>query len=261
MNEKLICPLTDSGYAFLEDIAEKNPALFRSSNSELLKTELENRRKKSAEESTSPFNEKKEWMPQNSFDIFNRSAIAGPELDAKHARHLRRVLPTITSADMSDKRVLASICCFHISNYIDKRWASSELSKSNELEKQVKFVKLHWLGNDKESNALARLWWLYEFADRTAKYSKYEADELLEKMSNNVNFYHQILRRKYLMASDRIRSAILDVAIETGLADRNKTGEVSSTMRQLNRVAGGISLDILSDEELREQVEGALHPK
>lgn len=260
MNKKTIYALTDYGYDLLLDIADRKPYLLRNFNSELLMGELENRIKENAQEHIQLFSENRKWVPQNSLDAFNEDAVVGPELDAKHAQYLRRALPTITSADMSDRRVLASICCFHISNYVDKRWGLSKLSKSSNLDDQVTFVKLHWLGNKKESNAVARLWWLYEFANRAAEYSKYDTNVLLKKISSNVNFYHQILRRT-LIASDRIRAAVLDIAIETGLADRNKTNEVNSTMSQLNRIAGGISLDILSDEELREQVEGALHPK
>jgi len=261
MTSNQIHALTDSGYALLETIADDRPDLFWNSESELLMKELKERAGQSGDEEVSLFSQNRKWTPQRALEALVEDAVSGPSSDAEHAHHLRQALPTMTPADMSDKRVLSSICCFHLSEYVGKRWQSSSLSKSDDLEKQTNFAKLHWLGNSKESNALARIWWLYEFAQRSAPYSAHDGDALLEKMAGNVNFYHQMLRRAYLMASDRIRAAVLDVAISSGLADRNNTKEVSSVMRQLNRVAGGISLDVLSDAELREKVEDALPPK
>ena len=80
-------------------------------------------------------------------------------------------------------------------------------------------------------------------------------------MAGNVNFYHQILRRTYLMASDRIRATLLDVSIESGLVDENKTKSVNDVMRLLNRAAGGISLDVLENEALKRQLEEVMPPK
>lgn len=141
------------------------------------------------------------------------------------------------------------------------RWETSSLAKSKNKSDKEQFVKLHWLESNFEANTAARLFWLYEYAIRAAGHSKFDAEVLLDKMADNVNFFHQILRRRYLMASDRIRAAILDISIESGLVDSNKTSEVSKMMRLLNRTAGGISLDILSDEELRSRIKDVMPPK
>ena len=186
---------------------------------------------------------------------------AGEVVDAEHARRLRQIFPTFTAFEMSDPRLLASINCFHIPGYVRTRWGTSILAKSTERKKQIKFVRSHYLDSSKESNTVARLWWLYEFALRTSQFSKYDPETLLEKMAGHVNFYHQVLHRSYLMASDRIRAAILDVGISSGLADENKTSSVNKVMQSLNRKAGGVSFDVLSDEELRHHVEESLPPK
>jgi len=256
MTSNQIHALTDSGYALLETIADDRPDLFWNSESELLMKELKERADQSGDEEVSLFSQNRKWTPQRALEALVEDAVSGPSSDAEHARFLRQTLPTMTPADMSDKRVLASICCFHLSEYVNKRWQSSKLKD------KTNFVKLHWLGNSKESNALARIWWLYEFAQRAAPNSAHDDDVLLEKLAGNPTLYHQMLRRPYLMASDRIRAAVLDVAISSGLTAKEKVDSFMKELyRQLNRVAGGISLDVLSDTELREKVEDALPPK
>ena len=129
--------------------------------------------------------------------------------------------------------------------------------------KKAKPSLSNFIGLDmlKKPNATARLWWLFEYSKRAEEYLIYSTETLLEKMAGNVNFYHQILRRTYLMASDRIRATLLDVSIESGLVDENKTKSVNDVMRLLNRAAGGISLDVLENEALKRQLEEVMPPK
>ena len=255
---KAVRSLTSTGYSLLVDLAGESPGLF--AEPDTLKQEVGNRIKQNAEEESSVFMGHA-WQPKESLDQLINDAVKGPGLDFEHAIRLRRIFPEFTAFEMSDPSVLASINCFHIPSYVRTRWGTSNLAKSADQKKQTNFVKSHYLGYSKESNTIARLWWLYEFALRASEHSQYNFEMLLKKMARNVNFYHQMLRRSYLMASDRIRAAVLDVAITSGLADENKTGSVSTVMQSLNRKAGGISFDILSDEELRRLVEESLPPK
>ncbi len=255
---KAVRSLTPTGYSLLVDLAGENPGLFAEPDD--LKQEVDNRIKQNADEESRVFMEHV-WQPKESLDQLIDNAVKGPELDFEHAIELRRIFPEFTAFEMSNPDVLASINCFHIPDYVRTRWGTSSLAKSAEQRKQTNFVKSHYLGSSKESNTVARLWWLYEFARRASDHSQYSFEILLKKMAGNVNFYHQMLRRSYLMASDRIRAAILDVAIASGLADENKTGSVNKVMQSLNRKAGGISFDILSYKELRRHVEESLPPK
>ncbi len=258
MND-VVKPLTDTAHLLLQELAKEQPDLFSCSGT--LQEQLEKKLSSSAEEESKIFSEHTKWYPKESLKHLIADVVSGPAHDSEHVKLLRQIFPTFTALEMSDPRVLASLNCFHIADYVKIRWGSSNIATSTEKDKQTRFIKSHYLGRSKESNTIARLWWLYEFALRSSKYSKYDCDTLLEKMAHNVNFYHQILRRSYLMASDRVRAAVLDVAIASGLADANKTSEVTKVMRLLNRKAGGISLDVLSDEELRRHIKESLPPK
>lgn len=259
MNEKIFA-LSDTGYSLLLSIAENNPSLFTDASAEELLTELKEQAALNADD-VEPLAKNRFWNPLMPFQYLIDNVVAGPGNDAEHAKYLRQALPTLTASEMSDHRVLASINCFHLDGYVKERWSLSSLARKNDKESKTKFVKLHWLGYAKEPNTTARLWWLFEYAKRAEEYSVYSTETLLEKMAGNVNFYHQILRRTYLMASDRIRATLLDVSIESGLVDENKTKSVNDVMRLLNRAAGGISLDVLENEALREQLEEVMPPK
>lgn len=256
-----VCALTTEGYNALLRVADDKPELFLESKIDEIKQELQEQIKNNAEKSA-PLFSKRKWTSASSLEetIIN-NASSGPKKDAEHAKCFRQSFPVLTRSDMADERVLASLNCFHLSEYVAIRWQSSKDAKSEDKDTQKKFVKKHWLGVDKKANAVARIWWLYEYSHSSAEYSQYTPEVLLEKMANNVNFYHQMLDRPYLMASASIRAGILDVSISTGLADENKTGETNKLMRSLNRTAGGISLDILNREKLRELVEESLPPK
>ena len=226
-----VYPLTYTGYSLLEGIAKDQPSLF--SEPDDLKRELESRVKLNAEEGSKAFASNPKCYPKEPLEQLTNDVVKGPKHDEEHALRLRRVFPELTAFEMSDPRVLASINCFHIASYVRTRWSTSSLAVSTEREEQTKFIKLHYLGRSKESNTIARLWWLYEFAFRTSEHSIYDFETLLEKMANNVNFYHQILQRSYLMASDHIRAAVLDVGIASGLADENKTSSTNKVMQSL----------------------------
>ena len=257
-----IYALTDSGYAALHSIAGDMPELFMHDDSQELINTIRQSIERNDEWDEEPFSRNRKWHPLKSFGAIVDDVVPGPTNDSNHSRYIREALPMLTASEICDVRVLASINCFHLGgNYVKTRWQTSSLANSKNKSDMEKFVKLHWLECDFQANSAARLFWLHEYATRAAVYSKFDAEVLLDKMANNVNFFHQILRRRYLMASDRIRAAILDISIESGLADSDKTSEVSKMMRLLNRTAGGISLDILSDEELRSRIKDVMPPK
>ncbi|MCQ3805378.1 MAG: hypothetical protein KTV45_15005 [Acidimicrobiia bacterium] len=254
--------LTDVGYQLLREIAADKPSLFREDDSAHLKEEMNKRRQHLPEAETPLFTAGRLAQPQQSLQVLVENATKGPGRDHEHAAYLWHALPTVTAADMSDPRVLASINCFQVQGqYVETRWGLSNLSRSVDPKDAAKFVSSHWLRHDKASNTAARLWWLYEFSRRTAKYSEHSTDFLLRELAGHVNFYHRMLAHPYLMASDRIRATVVDVSLSNGLLRQNKTVATNDMLRALNRKAGAISLDVLSGDELRQRVEGVMPPK
>lgn len=253
--------LTERGYSILEDIAKTDPHLFVNAKTYILKQEMKTQLKASTVPDEELFDKGRAWTPKKSLDGIT-TTIVGPGEDYKNAKYLREALPDMTPADMADPKVLASINCFHLQKYVDKRWQSSRTAQSKEKDEKVRYVRAHWLAvqnvDIKESNAVARLWWLYEFANRAAKHSKQNADELLHAMANKATLYNSLVDYTYLMSSDKIRAAILDISTEIGLGNERN---IKKTLGQLNRIAGGIGLDILSKKAIRDKVEGALPPK
>lgn len=255
--------LTSTGHKLLEDIASDIPSLIRTGTADDLYAEMVRRKTdRSGDDPDSPLFSERSWPVQMSLSSLADDPVPGPGNDAAHAEWIHKALPTVTTADMSDRRILAAINCFHIPGYSNTRWKSSKkLWSSTDSTVQTRFVLNHWLGHSKESNTVARLWWLYEFARQAAVYSVHDTNALLNEIASHVNFYHQLLRRKYIRASPRIRAIILDVSIENGLLSRNNTRETSRMMQRLNLTAGAISLDILPPDKLREVVEGVMPPK
>lgn len=277
-----IVALTDLGYSTLEDIAEERPTLLRTGTPLEIRSAMEEHARThqsthadacsdtpshaaahpSSDTQHPLFAERRSWQMLNiALTQLTVDAVAGPKRDAVHAQMLYKALPSVTRADMSDRRVLASIGCFNIPGYSDIRWGSSKFSKSTKLQDQSKFVKEHYLGDNKQGNSIARLWWLYEFAESASEYSQHDTLTLLEAFANHVNFYHQLLRRPYLNASSRVRAFLLDIALENGLLERNNTRETSRTLQQLNLAAGAVNLDILSDEKLKGIIREVMPPK
>ena len=246
----LIYPLTDSGVRALTELSVKSPDVFIEGDPDALLNAVAQQMQKVADEQTSPFRNAPLECDDSVFTILNRDVVAGPSKDREHSEFVYSELKA-SPAEMSDSRLLASINCFHAARYVTERWKSGKRWNSSNPADRTKHVKEHWLGANKESNAIARLWWLHEFSRRTAKLSQFDTGVILNKLAGNVNFYHQILDRGYLMSSDVVRAAIIDICIDTGLVDRNDTTLTSKMMQELNRKAGGINLDLLAGDELR----------
>ncbi len=184
----------------------------------------------------------------------------GPRPDAGHSRTLRAALPDITLPMASDVMLWASVNCFALANYVPVRWRTSNIKKS----KPASFVKDHWLqysGSDgRKWNAAARLWWMGELAERISKYSGNTADELLNVISKNVNFYHQTIDRTYLAANPKLLAVLYDVFLDNN-EHLNITKNISDMLKSLNLRAAAMSLDMMDYDELRCAVKEAKPPK
>ena len=190
----------------------------------------------------------------------NSEIQSGPRMDAVHAKTMRAALSGLSPANASDGLLWASLNCFALANYVPVRWQTSNTKES----KPANFVEDHWLqysGSDgRKWNAAARLWWMGELADRISRYSANTADELLDVMSNNVNFYHQTIDRTYLAANPRLLAAMYDVFLD-GNEHLNVTKNANAMLKSLNIRAGATALDMMDYDELRAVIEEAKPPK
>lgn len=259
MTAQKVQRLSDAAVMTLHQIADQRPTLFTNNNPDALQKETESRLNDMEGNDTDLFQPGIVHHVAKPFLSITSNPAKGPSHDADHAISLREILPKLTAAEASDERWLTSINCFHLAGFHRVRWG---LSKNAGSGSRSKFVKEHLLGSDKESNTTARLWWLYELSQRAAPYSKRDRNELLSQMAGNVGFYHQMLFRRYLMASDRIRAFICDASQASGMMETTGLKDKTNKMLQrLNRVAGGVSLDSLNDETLRDYIKQAMHPK
>ena len=187
--------------------------------------------------------------------------------DAGNAPIIRAALPEITPARAADHRLWASVNCFALLPYTGRRWNQSSSRKApvrtNEERQLREWVQEHFLSHGvemKQSNAAARLWWLTEMARRIAPHSKHSADRLLSAIANDVEMYHQVLRRPYLASNARLIAQIYDLAL-AGNEYLLRRPYPNRMLQNLNIKAAAVSLGTLSDASLKQAVEEAKPPK
>ena len=197
---------------------------------------------------------------EGSLDSINAETTAGPTTDAIHARTLRAALPQITAADAIDGNIWASINCFGIASYLPNRWSTS----NNKTGNPANFVRDHWIQYDRSDgrkwNAAARLWWMGELAERVSQYSEHNADEIMDMMAENVNFYHQTIDRPYLAANPKMMAVLYDVFFD-GNEHLSMTKNINELLKTLNIRAAANALDLMDYDLLRHIVEEAKPPK
>lgn len=245
--------INDDGYKALRVLAVSNPSLFTEANPQNLTEQM-------AIQSGTDSVWGMELELKVSLESLNSETESGPRTDAVHARTIREALSGITPASASDALLWASINCFAIPEYVPIRWGTS----NNQTTKPTNFVEDHWLqysaSAGRKWNAAARLWWMGELANRISRYSEHTAGELLEVMSNNVNFYHQTIDRTYLAANPKLLAVMYDVFLD-GNEHLNKTVNISDMLKSLNIRAGATALDMMDYDELRSVIEEAKPPK
>ena len=244
--------VNEAGYKALRSLADTQPELFTQPDPNRLREAM---RKDAGTENI--------WREtvalECSLEPLNSVRQSGPDTDAYYARIVREALSRISLSDASDELLWASVNCFAVADYVPKRWDTSNTRNT----KPGQFVDRHWLrgGPDgRESNAVARLWWLGEISERVSRFSKYSADELLDAMANNVNLYHQTLARRYIVSNPRLVAAIYDIAID-GNEHLFQTKHANQMFKSINVRAGATALDLLEDDDLRAIVKEALPPK
>ena len=245
--------VNEEGYKALRNLAVRKPQMF-------ISPEGQNLEELMIEEAGTTEVWKQTMNLKVTLESINAETTAGPTTDAIHARALRAALPQITAADAVDGNIWASINCFGIDRYVPNRWSTSNNKTSN----PANFVRDHWIQYDRADgrkwNAAARLWWMGELAERVSQYSEHNADDIIDMMAENVNFYHQTIDRPYLAANPKMMAVLYDVFFD-GNEHLSMTKNINELLKSLNIRAAANALDLMDYDQLRGIVEEAKPPK
>ena len=146
----------------------------------------------------------------------NEIKVHGPETDSRYAPLVRHALRYLPPAEGLNEYRWATINCFVIPKYVTVRWSNV---LPNDSKRHPAYVERHWLEGKKvdarQDNAIARLWWLVEFAERASMYSNlYDKDDFLNAMANNVELYHQFLYRTNLISRSKVLAAVYETYMD-----------------------------------------------
>ena len=250
--------INHTGLTALRELAQRSPGIFIDADLDVLHSAVTEAAKGQSTWSPTPLDLRGDLSPLNAIQK------SGPDTDREFAWVVRGTLGHLTAARGLDEYIWATINCFVIPRYVSVRWQSS--NQANKPEHLPAFVRRHWLDGGtteaRQDNAIARLWWLGEFAARAAQHSDWiDDDQMLDAMANRVNLYHQLLRRRYLCSRPKLVAAIYEVFLSDSNDYLNVTRYASELLRTLNFLAAEKSLDFMSVAELREVVEEAKPPK
>lgn len=258
--------LSPKGYATLWEVSNSNPGAFYENPAPATLQELMEKASAAKGEDAASL-----WGGEITLHIdlngLNEAEQQDDTTDAANAPLVRAALHGISPAEAADHRLWASVNCFALLPYTTKRWnqRSSVNAPCNtkDLQRIRRWVQSHYLGHGtgmKQDNAGARLWWLTEIARRAEEHSRHSAERLLSAIANDVEMYHQILRRPYLASNPRIVASIYDLALAGN--EYLLRGRYPNRMLQaLNMKAAAVSLGTLSDDALKAAVEEAKPPK
>ena len=99
-----------------------------------------------------------------------------------------------------------------------------------------------------------------ELAERVSQYSEHTAEEIIDKMAGDVNFYHQIIDRPYLAANPKLMAVLYDVFFDDN-EHLGMTKNINELLKGLNIRAAANALDLMDYDQLRSIVEEAKPPK
>lgn len=250
--------INHSGLTALRELSERSPSIFVDADPDVLHSAM-----------IEAANGQSTWSPtlldlRRDLSPLNAIQESGPGTDREFAWVVRDALGHLTAARGLDEYIWATINCFVIPRYVSVRWQSS--NQANKSEHLPAFVRRHWLDGGttkaRQNNAIARLWWLGEFATRAAQHSDWiDDDQMLDAMANRVNLYHQLFRRPNLLSRPKLVAAIYEVFLSDSNDYLNVTKYASELLHTLNFIAAQKSFDFMSVAELRDVVEEAKPPK
>ena len=253
MNEKIV---NDDGLRALKLLANEAPQMFIEADAEELKKRMVER-----------IQTDNLWGValdiRADMSTLNSIAKGGPTSDAAFVPLVRQAFGHLPPAEGLNDYRWATVNCFVLPQYAQTRWSQVQPDDEKRL---PAFVRRHWLDGHltdaRQDNSIARLWWLGELSERAARYSeRYDADEILNAMANNVNLYHQLLSRRNLVSRSKLVAAIYEVFLEDGNDYLRMTRYATEMLAALNYMAADVSLDFMDMSELRDIVEEAKPPK
>ena len=262
-NSQVLRILSEEGYKSLFELAHDKPEGFIdgfNEGSNWLESEL----RESVETSI--------WSGSRrlhrSIDELNEIDKDGPDADYEHSKILCEALGPLSPTDYSDGLLWASLNCFNLAKYASVRWKyvyRKSKAHSNERASKASFVNSHWLeytSDSRRANASARLFWLNELSRRISAHSDvFDDDEMLKFLSGNVNVYHQILSRPYLIANSVLMAKVCEAIKMSGDDYFKQTKTLSDWLAGINTRAGAQSLDMLDDDEIESLVRESQPPK
>ena len=257
--------LNSDGYKALHELADEDPDLFLQPDTHLLLQRLEDH------SLLSPWADASLPMAPLALEALNSITVDGPSTDRENAPILRQALQQVPDHWFHDERLWATLNCFHLAAYTARRWkftprktTSKARRTRNRKQKKTDFVRLHWLNagsQARESNAAARLWWLYELAERASAHAVlYDLPALLETLADNVALYHQMLRRPNLVSNPRLAAALIELARDE-IPELQTQKHINQTLIQLNTQAGAALFDVNDTGGMKDWVRSVSPPK
>lgn len=248
--------VNDDGLRALKLLASEHPALFIEADTGVLKERMAER-VETGDLWNAPLDIRADLSQLN---MLNNG---GPATDVVFTPLVRQALGHLPPSEGLNDYRWATINCFVLPQYAQARWSHVQ---PNDKDRLPAFVRRHWLDGHltdaRQDNSIARLWWLGELSERAGKYSdRYNADEILDAMANNVRLYHQLLYRRNLVSRSKLVAAIYEVFLEDGNDYLDDNKYASAMLSTLNYFAADVSLDFMDMSELRDIVEEAKPPK
>ena len=232
--------ISNNGLSAMHSLAASQPELFIDARQPELKSQLE-QTVHNDPDLNEPYQGQIELLLP--LDELNNVTLQGPSSDAHLAPILIKSLGPLSPNQYTDQLFWASINCFGLHQYT------------------AKFIDRHWLdyGTNTPSrlyNSAARLWWLYERAERAAPYSTHSREGILHAMADHVNLYHQAFSRPYITSNSRLIAAIYDAFLDGG-EYLETTANATQMLKVLNLRGATVSFDFLTYDQLRQAVEDA----
>ena len=255
--------LSEAGYKALSALAADRPEMFisgQAQDSQMVESEMNKLANDGLWSDTKVLHQP--------IEILNEIDQGGPGADYEHAKILIGALGEMRPREYSNELLWASLNCFPLAKYTAIRWKyvpRKSKRKSTHKDGMANFVSDHWLKygtGSRRRNASARLFWLNECARRFSDESeKFDHDAMLKFLSGNVNVYHQMLARPYLMGSPRLMAKLVEIISQSGNEYLTQTKYISDFLRALNIRGGAQSLDFIDGDELDALIRESLPPK
>ena len=182
-----------------------------------------------------------------------------PTTDANDSLSLHSALEMLTPQQAADHRLWVGLAHFELYEYVRRRWALPQRSKSTEsanLENKRQNVRIHWFVRGARGlvrdNGISRLWWMGRILKLIAQETRMAPAEVGEILFELTDVRAQLIERPATASNIRLAAEITSVLrSERGLIERQP---FRRWMIALNQLGGIILLDALRRDDLRRVV-------